>query len=113
MKHPASVMCLMTAVLLESNTFIPASSAEMRLSREAAAEVPKADSEVVFRVSDVNLRSGLGTQFPVIRVLENVNGSAEIFYCVSENWVKIVFGIQMYWEPFTLISQGFNVLIYR
>jgi len=49
----------------------------------------------------------------VIRVLENVNGSAEIFYYVSENWVKIVFESQIYWGPFTLISQEFNVLIYK
>lgn len=84
-------MYLMIAVLLGSNAFIPASSAEMKLSPEAAEEVPKADSEVVFRVSDVNLRSGPGTQFPVIRVLSDAKGTAVIFGGVTGAWIKIMF----------------------
>lgn len=91
MKNPATVMYLMIAVLLGSNAFIPASSAEMKLSPQAAEEVPTADSEVVFRVTDVNLRSGPGTQFPVIRVLSDAKGTAASFFGETGNWTKIVF----------------------
>jgi SH3-like domain-containing protein len=103
MKNPATVMYLMIAVLLGSNAFIPASSAEMKLSPEAAEEVPKADSEVVFRVSDVNLRSGPGTQLPVIRVLSDAKGTAASFFGETGNWTKIVFEGQPYWVHVSLI----------
>ena len=103
MKNLTATICLMAAVLLGSNAFIPASSAEMKPSREAAAEVPKADTEVVFRVSDVNLRSGPGTQFPVIRVLSYAKGTAASFLGETGNWTKIVFEGQPYWVHVSLI----------
>jgi len=105
MKTLVSIICLMTAVLLGSNVFIPASSAEMKPSREAAAEAPKADSEVVFRVSDVNLRSGPGTQFPVVRVLSDAKGRPASFGGETGNWIKIIFEGQPFWVHSSLVSK--------
>jgi uncharacterized protein YraI len=105
MKFFASVTCLMTAVLLGSNAFISVSSAEMKLSSESASEVPKADSEVVFKVSDVNLRSGPGTQFPVRRVLSDAKGRPASFGGETGNWIKIIFEGQPYWVHVSLIHK--------
>ena len=105
MKNLTATICLMTAVLLGTNAFIPASSAEMKESREATAEVPKADSEVIFRVSDVNLRSGPGTQFPVIRVLSDAKGRPASFGGETGNWIKITFEGQPFWVHSSLISR--------
>ena len=76
------------------------------IASDPVAEKPKSGLEVLFRVSDVNLRSGPGTRFPVKRVLKNVKGSAAIFDGVNDNWVKIIFEEQTYWIHSSLVRRN-------
>ena len=47
--------------------------------------------EVLFKVSDVNLRSGPGVRFPKKRVLKEAKGRRAVPFGESGQWVNIVF----------------------
>ena len=61
--------------------------------------------EVLFKVSDVNLRSGPGTKFPVARVLKDAKYRRAVPFEKSGNWVQIVFDKHPYWVHSALIHQ--------
>jgi len=60
---------------------------------------------VLFKVSDVNLRSGPGTKFPVVRVLKDAKYRIAVPFEKSGNWVQIVFDKHPYWVHSALIQQ--------
>ena len=47
--------------------------------------------EVLFKVSDVNLRSRPGTRFPIAKVLKDARYRIAVPFGKSGNWVNIVF----------------------
>ena len=61
--------------------------------------------EVLFKVSDVNLRSGPGVQFPIAKVLKDAKFRRAVPFGKSGNWVHIVFDKYPYWVHSSLIHQ--------
>ena len=61
--------------------------------------------EVLFKVSDVNLRSGPGTRFPISKVLKDAKFRRAVPFGEFENWVHIVFDKHPYWVHSALIQQ--------
>ena len=61
--------------------------------------------EVLFRVSDVNLRSGPGVRFPEKRVIRKAKGKTAILLGESERWAHIVYEGYKYWVHFSLINR--------
>jgi len=61
--------------------------------------------EILFKVSDVNLRSGPGTKFPISKVLKDVKFRRAVPFGEFENWVHIVFDKHPYWVHSALILQ--------
>ncbi len=61
--------------------------------------------EVLFKASDVNLRSGPGTRFPILKVLKNANFKRAVPFGKFEDWVHIVFDKHPYWVHSSLILQ--------
>jgi len=106
MRNLTATLCLTIAVLLGSAACAPNSGPKSKSSSDAISEKSKSELQVLFRVSDVNLRSGPGTRFPVKRVLENAKGSAAVFDGVSERWVKIIFEEQTYWVHSSLVQRN-------
>jgi uncharacterized protein YraI len=105
MNSLTTAVSLMITVLLGSTAFVAASSVETKPSHAAVAEGPKAVSQVVFRASDINLRSGPSTRFPVIKVLSDAKGRAATFDGVTGTWIKIIFEGQPYWAHSSLVSK--------
>ena len=62
--------------------------------------------EVLFKVSDVNLRSGPGVQFPTAKVLKDAKFKRAAPFGKSGNWVHIVFDKEPYWVHSSLIYQN-------
>lgn len=62
--------------------------------------------EVLFKVSDVNLRTGPGVQFPTAKVLKDAKYRRAAPFGKSGNWVHIVFDKEPYWVHSSLIYQN-------
>ena len=62
--------------------------------------------EVLFKVSDVNLRTGPGVQFPTAKVLKDAKYRRAAPFGKSGNWVHIVFDKHPYWVHSSLIYQN-------
>ena len=62
--------------------------------------------EVLFKVSDVNLRSGPGVQFPIAKVLKDAKFRRAVPFGKSGNWVHIVFDKHPYWVHSSLLHQN-------
>ena len=60
----------------------------------------------LFKVSDVNLRSGPGVQFPVNKVIKDVKGRRSVPFDESDNWVRIIFDKHPYWVHSSLIQRN-------
>ena len=74
-------------------------------SRSLDKNLKPAVGRVLFKVSDVNLRSGPGTKFPVVRVLKDAKYRIAVPFESSGNWVHIVFDKHPYWIHSALIQQ--------
>ena len=61
--------------------------------------------EVLFKVSDVILRSGPGTRFPISKVLKDAKFRRAVPFGEFENWMHIVFDKHPYWVHSALILQ--------
>ena len=61
--------------------------------------------EVLFKVSDVNLRSGPGTRFPISKVLKDAKFRRAVPFGKFEDWMHIVFDKHPYWVHSSLILQ--------
>jgi uncharacterized protein YraI len=59
----------------------------------------------LFKVSDVNLRSGPGVRFPVKKVLKDAEGRRAVPFDESGHWVRIVFNKYPYWVHSSLIQR--------
>ena len=106
MRNLTATICLTIAVLLGSVACAPNSGQGPVIASDAVAEEPKSGSEVLFKASVINLRSGPGLQFPVKRVLENAKGSAAVFDGVDRNWIKIIFEGHSYWVHSSLVQRN-------
>jgi uncharacterized protein YraI len=61
--------------------------------------------EVLFKVSDVNFRSGPGVRFPKKGVLKESKGKRAVPFGESGQWVNIVFERHPYWVHSSLIQR--------
>ena len=60
---------------------------------------------VLFKVSDINLRSGPGLNFPVVAILNDAKYKIAVPFDKSGNWVRIIFNKRPYWVHSSLTLQ--------